>query len=102
MHQHTAGEDMSLLQNQETPTPSVGDDASASLPDEPKGCGKFSPHVSSRNLGAVGGEVRNWWSIVSLGVQVPSEKVFGVGARRVQIPSEVLGALGPRVYHGVS
>ena len=31
----------------------------------------------------------------TLGVQVPSKKVFGVGARRVQIPSEeVLGALG--------
>ena len=31
----------------------------------------------------------------SLGLQVPSEKVFGVGARRVQIPSEEApGALG--------
>ena len=34
-------------------------------------------------------------SCLSLGLQVPSEKVFGVGARRVQTPSEeVLGALG--------
>ena len=33
--------------------------------------------------------------IVSLQLQVASEKVFGVDARRVQIPSEeVLGALG--------
>ena len=29
-----------------------------------------------------------------LGLQVPSEKVFGVGARRVQVPfEEVLGSL---------
>ena len=37
------------------------------------------------------------WCILalSLGLQVPSEKVFGVGARRVQIPSEeVLGGVG--------
>jgi len=33
--------------------------------------------------------------ILTLGLQVPSEKVFRVGARRVRIPSEeVLGALG--------
>ena len=38
----------------------------------------------------------------ALGLQVTSEKVFGVGARRVQTPSEeVLGALGNMVKKGI-
>ena len=33
--------------------------------------------------------------VYSLRIQVPSEKVFGVGARRVRVPfEEVLGSLG--------
>ena len=37
-----------------------------------------------------------WRSIHTLGLQVHSEKVFGVGARRVQIPSEEETSWSPR------
>ena len=58
------------------------------------GLSKQSP--TPQNQGAAGlrrAKHRN--QVYTLCLQVPSEKVFGVGARRVQIPSEeVLGALG--------
>ena len=58
------------------------------------GLSKQSP--TPQNQGAAGlrrAKHRN--QVYTLCLQVPSEKVFGVGARRVQIPSEeVLGGVG--------